>query len=284
MEAQTEVPMEYRPFGSTGVSVSVIGQGTWEMERDPRGAVAALRRGLDLGMTHVDTAEMYGGGRVEEIVGEAVAGRRDEVFLATKVLPSNATRRGTIEACERSLRRLRTDHVDLFLLHYPSRYPLRETIAGFQELVAAGKIRAWGVSNFDAEELERADSLGGPGSVACDQVLYHLQERRVEHEVLPACERLGAALVAYSPFGQGKFPSGNPVLSRLAQARGVTPGEIALAFLVRHKVAFTIPKAVRIEHVEANARAGALMLTAEEVSAVEEAFVLAKPRRGVPTL
>jgi diketogulonate reductase-like aldo/keto reductase len=266
------------------VSVAVIGQGTWEMERDPRGAVAALRRGLDLGMTHVDTAEMYGSGRVEEIVGQAIAGRRDEVFLATKVLPSNATRRGTVEACERSLRRLGTDHIDLCLLHYPSRYPLRDTVAGFQELVAAGKVRAWGVSNFDAEELERAGSLGGPGSVACDQVLYNLQERSVEHEILPACERLEAALVAYSPFGQGKFPSGNPVLGKLAQDRGVTPGEIALAFLVRHHAAFAIPKAVRLGHVEANARAGDLVLAADEVAALEEAFPLAKPRRGVPTL
>jgi diketogulonate reductase-like aldo/keto reductase len=276
--------MQYRHFGSTGVLVPVIGQGTWELERDPRSAVAALRRGIDLGMTHIDTAEMYGSGRVEEIVGQAIAGRRDEVFVATKVLPSNATRRGTIEACERSLRRLGTDRIDFYLLHYPSRYPLRDTIAGFQELVAAGKIRAWGVSNFDEDELETAEALGAPGSVACDQVLYHLQERSVEHEVLPACERLGAALVAYSPFGQGKFPSGNPVLGKLARARGVTPSEIALAWLVRHPVAFAIPKAVRLEHVEANARAGDLLLDAEEVEAIEEAFPLAKPRRGVPTL
>ena len=276
--------MQYRPFGLTGLQVPMIGQGTWEMEADPRAAVAALRHGLDLGMTHVDTAEMYGSGRVEEIVGEAIAGRRDEVFLATKVLPSNATRRGTVEACERSLKRLGTDHVDLYLLHYPSRYPLRDTVAGFQELVAAGKIRFWGVSNFDADELEQAASLGGPGAVACDQVLYHLQERRVEHEVLPASERIGAALVAYSPFGQGKFPSGNPVLQRLAQARGVGPGEIALAFLTRQRGVFAIPKASRLEHVEANARAGDIVLGDEEIAAIEEAFPLAKPRRGVPTL
>ncbi len=276
--------MQYRPFGSTGVLVPVVGQGTWEMEADRGAAIRALRHGLDLGMTHVDTAEMYGSGRVEEIVGEAIAGRRDEVFLATKVLPSNATRRGTVEACERSLRRLGTDHVDLYLLHYPSRYPLRDTIAGFQELAEAGKIRFWGVSNFDADELEKAEALGGTGSVACDQVLYHLQERSVEHEVLPVCERLGAALVAYSPFGQGKFPSGNPVLQGLAEARGVTPGEIALAYLARHEAVFTIPKASRLEHVEANARAGDLVLAGEEIAAIEDAFPLSKPRRGVPTL
>jgi diketogulonate reductase-like aldo/keto reductase len=262
----------------------VIGQGTWELERDPQAAIAARRRGIDLGMTHIDTAEMYGSGRVEEIVGEAIAGRRNEVFLATKVLPSNATRRGVIEACERSLRRLRTDHVDLYLLHWPSPYPLKDTIGGFRELVAAGKAGAWGVSNFDAGALERAVSVAGEGSVACDQVLYHIEERTIEHEVLPACERFGTAVVAYSPFGQGYFPSGNPVLKELAEARGVTPAEIALAFVVRKPIVFAIPKAVRLEHVEANARAGDLVLTGEEIAAIEGAFPLGRRRQGVPTL
>ena len=276
--------MQRRPFGPTGVSVPVIGQGTWEMERDPPAAVTALRSGIDLGMTHIDTAEMYGSGRVEEIVGEAIAGRRDEVFLATKVLPSNATRRGVIEACERSLRRLRTDHVDLYLLHWPSRYPLKDTIGGLRELVAAGKARAWGVSNFDASQLDSAVSVAGPASVACDQVLYHVEERSIEHEVLPACERHGMAVVAYSPFGQGYFPSGNPVLRELAQARGVTPAEIALAFVVRNPIVFAIPKAIRLEHVQSNARAGDLVLTGEEIAAIEGAFPLGRRRQGVPTL
>ena len=262
----------------------MIGQGTWEMERDPQAAITALRTGIDLGMTHIDTAEMYGSGRVEEIVGEAVAGRRDEVFLATKVLPSNATRRGVIEACEQSLRRLRTDHVDLYLLHWPSRYPLKDTIGGLAELVAAGKARAWGVSNFDAGQLERAVTVAGRGSIACDQVLYHVEERSIEHEVLPACERFGMAVVAYSPFGKGYFPSGNPVLREVAQARGVTPGEIALAFLVRNPIVFAIPKAVRLEHVQANARAGDLVLAGEEIGAIEGAFPLGRRRQGVPTL
>lgn len=262
----------------------MIGQGTWEMEGNPQAAITALRRGMDLGMTHIDTAEMYGSGRAEEIVGEAIAGRRDEVFLATKVLPSNATRRGTVEACERSLRRLRTDRVDLYLLHWPSRYPLEGTIGGFHELMAAGKARAWGVCNFDAGELERAVSVGGAGSVACDQVLYHLEERSIEHEVLAACERSGTAVAAYSPFGQGSFPSGNPVLKELAEARGVTASEIALAFLVRNPIVFAIPKAVRLEHVEANARAGDLVLTEEEIAAIDRAFPLGRRRRGVPTL
>jgi diketogulonate reductase-like aldo/keto reductase len=251
------------------------------MEHDPEAAVAALRRGLDLGMSHIDTAEMYGAGRVEEIVGEAIRDRRDEVFLASKVLPSNATRRGTVEACERSLRRLGTDRLDLFLLHWPARAPLEETVAGFDELVAAGKVLAWGVSNFDGPRLEEAASLG---HVACDQVLYHLEERGIEHHVLPACERLGAALVAYSPFGQSRLPSGNPTLRHLAAARGVTPGEVALAFLVRARSVFAIPKASSLEHVEANARAGDLVLTPDEIAAIEGAFPLGPRRRGVPTL
>jgi diketogulonate reductase-like aldo/keto reductase len=273
--------VQQRPFGPTGVSVPVIGQGTWEMERDPAAAVAALRLGVDLGLTHIDTAEMYGGGRVEEIVGEAIAGCRDEVFLATKVLPSNATRRGAVEACEESLRRLGTDHVDLLLQHWPSRYPLHETVAGFEELRAAGKIRFWGVSNFDAPQLDKAAALG---KVACDQVLFNLEERSIEHEVLPACGRIGAALVGYSPFGQGYFPAGNPTLRDVAEARGVTPGEVALAFLVRHPGTFVVPKAVRPEHVEANARAGDLVLTDDEIAAIDRAFPLGRVRRGVPTL
>ena len=219
--------MQQRPFGPTGVRAGVVGQGTWEMERDPAAAVAALRLGIDLGMTHIDTAEMYGSGRVEEIVGEAVASRRDEVFLATKVLPTNGTRRGTVEACQRSLKRLGTDYVDLLLLHWPSRYPLHETVAGFEELRTAGRIRFWGVSNFDARQVE---SAAAAGSVACNQVLYHLEERSIEHEVLPACVRAGAALVGYSPFGQGYFPAGNAVLREVADAHGATPGEVALAF------------------------------------------------------
>jgi diketogulonate reductase-like aldo/keto reductase len=251
------------------------------MESDREASIAALRRGLDLGMSHIDTAEMYGAGRVEEIVGEATRGRRDEVFLASKVLPSNATRRGTVEACERSLLRLGTDRIDLYLLHWPGRAPIEETVAGFEDLMSAGKIAAWGVSNLDARELEHAASLG---SVACDQVLYHLQERSIEHAILPACERTGAALVAYSPLGQGHFPSGNPTLKELAAGRGVTPAELALAFVVRQPGVFAVPKAQSLEHVEANARAGDLVLTGEEVGAIEAAFPLGPPRRGVPTL
>ncbi len=254
------------------------------MERDPAAAVRALRRGLDLGMTHIDTAEMYGGGRVEEIVGEAIAGRREEVFLVSKILPEHATRKGVIAACEASLRRLRTDVLDCYLLHWPSRHPLEETIAGFEDLRQQGKIRYWGVSNFDEELLERAVRIAGPHRIACNQVLYHLGERSIEHHVLPACERHGIAVVGYSPFGQGRFRS-HPVLEEIARRRGATPRQVALAFLVRRPLLFTIPKAIRLEHVEENAKAGDLQLTEEEIQRIDETFPLPPPRRGyVPEL
>ena len=176
------------------------------MERDRAASIEALRRGLDLGMTHVDTAEMYADGAVEELVGEAIAGRRDEVFLVSKVLPHHATRKGTVAACEASCKRLGTDRLDLFLLHWPGEHPLEETIAGFLDLIGAGRIRAWGISNCDEDELSRAVAIAGGGSVACNQVLYHLGERAIEHAVLPACARQQASVVAYSPLGQGRFP------------------------------------------------------------------------------
>lgn len=281
--------MRKRAFGPAGVRVPVVGQGTWNMEGDDRReAVAALRRGIDLGLTHVDTAEMYGDGRVEEIVGEAIAGRRGEVFLASKVLPSNASRRGTVAACERSLARLGTDHLDLYLLHWPGDHPLADTFAAFEELAAAGKIRAWGVSNFDEEELAEALRLGGRGRLACDQVLYHLEERAIEHAVMPFCEAEGIAVVAYSPFGSGRFPRassrGGRVLAEIAAAHRVSPRAVALAFLLRGPGVFAIPKAARPEHVADNAAAGDLELAAEEVAAIDQAFPRGRRRRGVPTL
>ncbi|MDR7521836.1 MAG: aldo/keto reductase [Armatimonadota bacterium] len=271
--------MRRRRFGWTGVAVPVIGQGTWEMERHRAAAIAALRRGLDLGMTHIDTAEMYGDGKVEDLVGEAIEGRRREVFLVSKVLPQHASREGTVAACERSLRRLRTDYLDCYLLHWPSRHPLEETIAAFERLVRDGKIRTWGVSNFNEEEVEEAVRLAGPRRVACNQVLYHLRERAIEHYVIPTCERHEIAVVAYSPYGQGRFRP-HPVLASVARERGATPRQVALAFLVRRPSVFTIPKAARIAHVEENAGAGDLRLTAEEVARIEEAFPLPRPRRG----
>jgi diketogulonate reductase-like aldo/keto reductase len=281
--------MQTRPFGSTHLRVPVLGQGTWNLERqERREAVRALRAGLDAGATHVDTAEMYGNGRVEEIVAEALAGRRDEVFLVSKVLPHNASRRGTVAACERSLARLRTDRLDGYLLHWPGSHPVAETLAAFEELVRAGKIRCYGVSNFDEEELAEAVRLAGPGRIACNQVLYHLRERRIEHAVLPFCEAHGIALVGYSPFGSGSFPKprsrGGRVLAEIARSHGATSRQMALAFLVRRPTLFAIPKAGHSEHARENAAAAALCLEASELARLEEAFPLGRGRRGVPYL
>ena len=280
--------MKQRKFGPTGEEVAIVGQGTWNLERDDRrAALAALRRGLDAGMTHVDTAEMYGDGRVEEIVGEALAGRRDEVFLVSKVLPQNASRRGTVQACDRSLGRLRTDRLDCYLLHWPGSQPLKDTIAAFEELVAAGKIRAWGLSNFDEEGLARAVDLAGPGKVACNQVLYHLQERAIEHAVIPFCAEHEIAVVAYSPFGSGEFPApgsaGGRVLAAIAKAHGATPHQIALAFLLRLPALFAIPKAAQEEHAADNAAAAGIELGEDEVRQLDAAFPRGPRRRGVPT-
>src|SRR5512140_3426967 len=186
--------MERRRFG--GAQVPVLGQGTWKLRG--KEAVATLRAGLDLGMTHVDTAEMYG---TEDTVAEAIEGRRDEVFLVSKVLPSNASRKGTVRACEESLQRLRTDRLDCYLLHWPGSHPLEETVAAFEELTAAGKIASWGVRNFDVDDLDELLDVAGEGKIACNQVLYHLQERAIEHAVIPWCGQHGVAVVAYSPFG-----------------------------------------------------------------------------------
>jgi diketogulonate reductase-like aldo/keto reductase len=280
--------VEKRPWGWTGFRVPKLGQGTWKMEGDAKAdVVAALRAGLDAGLTHVDTAELYGHGRVEEMVGEALAGRRDEVFLVSKVQPSNATREGTLRACERSLRRLGTDRLDCYLLHWPGSHPLEDTVASFEALVKAGKIRSWGLSNFDVEDLEEALRVAGPRRIACNQVLYHLKARDVEAEVLPWCVRQEVALVGYSPFGSGRFPSlstaGGKVLGALARAHQATPFQVALAFLSRDPHVFAIPKAADVAHVHSNASAAELVLTAEEVERLSEAFPV-RTNRGLPTL
>jgi diketogulonate reductase-like aldo/keto reductase len=280
--------MRNEPFGAGGPPVAVIGQGTWAMEGERRQAIAALRRGLDLGMTHVDTAEMYGDGAVEELVGEAVAGRREDVFLVSKVLPGNASRRGTVEACHRSLERLAIATLDCYLLHWPGDHPLAGTVEALEELAAAGKIRSWGVSNFDEDELAELVRIAGEGRVRCNQVLYHLQERSIEHAVLPFCRAHGIAVVAYSPFGgrRARFPGpgtpGGEVLAEVAAAHGATPRQVALAFLLRQGV-FVIPKSSRLEHVEQNAAAD-LALSDEEAARIDAAFPRGRRRRGVPTL
>jgi diketogulonate reductase-like aldo/keto reductase len=279
--------MERRPFGHAGRAVPVIGQGTWYIDSGGRrAAVQALRRGLDLGMTHVDTAEMYGD--AEEIVGEAIDGRRDEVFLVSKVLPENASRRGTVLACERSLERLRTDRLDCYLLHWRGRYPLEDTFDAFERLRRDGKILSWGVSNFDVSDLDEASKAGGAGRIACNQVLYHLEERAIEHAVLPWCEAHEVAVVGYAPFGHGSFPGpdtpGGRLLRRIADAHGATPRQVALRFLVRRPPLFTIPKASRPAHVEENAGAGDLRLSQAEIASIDEAFPLGPPPRELPTL
>jgi len=277
-----------RRFGNAAADVVVIGQGTWDLEKDPRAtALAALRRGLDLGMTHIDTAEMYGSGEAESLVAEAIAGRRDEVFLVSKVLPENASRKGTIAACERSLARLRTDRLDGYLLHWPGDHPVAETIEAFEQLRRDGKILSWGVSNFDVPELEEVWRLAG-ARLACNQVLYHLQERAIEHAVIPWCEQHGVAVVAYSPFGSGAFPEartkGGRVLQTIGRAHDATARQVALAYLLRNPAVFTIPKAGRADHVEDNAGAAGLRLSADEVALLERAFPRGRRPRELPTL
>ena len=229
--------------------VPVIGQGTWYIdEADAATAIAALRWGLDFGLTHVDTAALYGSGAAEELVGAALARRRDEVFLVSKVLPQNASLSGTVEACEGSLARLRTDRLDCYLLHWRGSYPLEDTIAAFERLKREGKILSWGVSNFDAPDLDDVRKIAGRGHPTCNQVLYHLGERAIEHAVLPWCEQHDVAVVAYSPFGhRGGFPgprtTGGRVLKEIAEAHDATPRQVALRFLTRRPPLFAIPKA-----------------------------------------
>jgi diketogulonate reductase-like aldo/keto reductase len=279
--------MMERPFGSTGVSVPKLGLGTWQMEADDEAsAVLALRAGLDRGLSHIDSAELYGSGAAERIVAKAIVGRRDQVFLVSKVLPTNASRAGTLRACEASLKRLGTDRLDCYLLHWPGSHPLSETIAAFEALVEQGKIRSYGVSNFDVDELEAALALAGPGRIACNQVLYHLAERGIEHEVVPWCEAHGVAVVGYTPFGRAAFPPapGRAALEALAQKKGVTTRQLALAFLTRRPSLFAIPKSSNPRHVEENAGALALTLTDAEIAAIDHAFPIGRRRRGVAML
>lgn len=278
-----------RAFGKGGPAVSRIGQGTWNIERAPRNeAVEALQRGLDLGLSHIDSAEMYGDGRAEEITGEAIARRRDEVFLVSKVLPDNASKAGTRKACEQSLRRLRTDRLDCYLLHWRGSYPLAETFAAFEELRAEGKILSWGVSNFDVADLDEALRIAGPGRIACNQVLYHLRERAIEHAVIPWCERNGVAVTAYSPFGQDDFPeAGSPqgkVLAKIATAHGASPRQVALAFLTRNPCVFAVPKAAKASHAQDNAGALKLELGDADIAKLDAAFPRGPKPRGLPML
>lgn len=279
--------MQKKLFGSTGQQVSVIGQGTWYIDHGDRAsAVASLRKGLDLGMSHIDTAEMYDD--AELVVADAISGRRDDVFLVSKVLPSNASRKGTIEACKRSLKRLRTDRLDCYLLHWRGSYPLEDTVAAFEQLVSDGKIRSWGVSNFDADDLADMLDVAGEGRIACNQVLYHMNERAIEHSVIPWCEKHGVAVVAYSPFGHDDFPepqsAGGKILKEIAAQHGASPRQVALAFLTRRPSVFAIPKASSATHAADNAGAGNVTLTDSEIAALDKAFPLGREPRSLPMI
>ncbi|HEY3675444.1 MAG TPA: aldo/keto reductase [Candidatus Tumulicola sp.] len=273
-------------FGETGVRVPAIGQGTWDVPE--RGAAAkdaarAIQRGIELGMTHIDTAEMYGSGRVEEFLAGALESvPRERLFVTTKVLPSNASYRGTLAAADRSLHRLKMDYVDLYLLHWPSDSPLEETMRGLARLVADGKARFVGVSNFDAPEMLQAAGYLDGTPLACNQVLYHLHERTIERRVIPAALENGIAVVGYTPFGRGRFPR-SEVLDRIGEKHGATPRQVILAFLTRFANAFAIPKASKIAHVEENAGAGDLRLDPSDVADIDAAFP-ATDASELPTL
>jgi diketogulonate reductase-like aldo/keto reductase len=258
----------------SGEPIPALGMGTWHMAEDPRKRdteVAALRVGLDLGMTLIDTAEMYAGGAAEELVADAVGGRRDEVFLVTKVLPSNATRQRTIAACEASLRRLRTDRIDLYLLHWRGTVPLEETLDAFERLARAGRIRYWGVSNFDvADMIQLVDMLGADG-VSANQVLYNLSRRSAEYELVPWCRRRGIAIMAYSPIEQGRLLH-DPTLRAVASRHDASPAQIALAWVLRNDDVNAIPKASTPEHVRENRAALDIRLSPDDLADLDHAF------------
>jgi diketogulonate reductase-like aldo/keto reductase len=258
----------------SGEAVPVLGQGTWylgEGLRPREVEIAALQLGLDLGITLIDTAEMYGNGAAETLVGEAIAGRRDEVFLVSKVLPGNATASGTVAACDRSLRRLRTEQLDLYLLHWRGPVPLVETLEGFAALIRAGKIRYWGVSNFDVPDLEELRALPGGREVATDQVLYNLARRGIEWQLMFWCRELGLPIMAYSPIEQGRLLR-NPVLQSVAARHGATAAQVALAWVLRHPDVVAIPRAGNPEHVRENRGALDLQLTEQDLAELDRAF------------
>ena len=271
-----------RPFGASGYPVAVIGQGTsgmGERRSARKDEVAALRLGLDLGLTHIDTAEMYGNGEAEEIVGEAIAGRRAEVFVTTKVLPSHASYDGTLRACEASLRRLKTNYLDLYLIHWWSeRHPVADTMRAMETLVGRGLVRFLGVSNFDVAQLKAAQAALTGEPLVCNQVLYHLSARGIEGELLPYCEREGFAVVGYTPLARGGYARG--VVAQIAKKYGRTPRQVVLNFLTRRPALFTIPKASRPEHLRENAAALEFTLSAEDVARIDRAFPPPRRRRS----
>jgi diketogulonate reductase-like aldo/keto reductase len=269
--------VEYRPFGPTKQRVSVIGEGTWYFERSDRtSATAALKKSVDIGMNHIDTAEIYGNGKAEKIIGESISDRRDKLFLVSKVFPEHASKKGTIAACEDSLSRLMTDHLDCYLLHWRGSLPLEETVEAFEMLKSEEKIRSWGVSNFGVQDLEQVEKIAGKGKLTCNQVLYHLKDRSVEENVIPWCEQHGVAVTAYSPFGHGDFPGPQTkegkVLQEIANVHNVTSRQIALSFLIRNPIVFAIPKGSSPAHVEENAGGAGIYLSKDEIDRIDNAF------------
>jgi len=279
-----------RPYGPDGADVPIIGQGTWNVPL--RGAAAdeakrALRRGIELDMVQLDTAEMYGDGAAERLLGEAIRGLpREQLFIVSKVLPSNASYEGTIRACEASLERMQLDYLDCYLLHWRGNVPLGETMRAFEQLVADGKIRALGVSNFDVDDLKEARAALGRVPISCNQVLYHLGERTIEDHELEFCRTVGIAIVGYTPFGRGDWADrpGARTIGEVATKHGATPRQVVLAFLTRDPITFVIPKASKVAHVEENAGAGDLRLDDADIEAIDRAFPVRKRRGGIPSI
>lgn len=262
------------------MKIPVLGQGTWRIGDDRsrrKSEIAALRLGLDLGMTLIDTAEMYGEGAAEEVVGEAIADRaREEVFIVTKVYPHNATRRGVVEACTRSLRRLKTEYIDLYLLHWRGNIPLSETLEAFQSLKKNGSIRDFGVSNFDVSDMEEACALPGGNEIATNQVLYNLMHRGIEWDLLPWCRTRGIPIMAYSPVGidaaEQRRVFNNANVKEIASRHNATPAQLTLAWLLRHPDVIVIPKASRPEHIRENHAALEIKLTDEDLAELDQVF------------
>jgi diketogulonate reductase-like aldo/keto reductase len=279
--------MRSKSFGPDKWNVPIIGQGTWQLSQSSDAleeAKASLKAGIELGLTHIDTAEMYGSGSAEELVGEIIKGiPRERLFIVSKVLPSNASFKGTIEACERSLARLKTDYLDCYLLHWRGSHPIAQTMKAMEELVAQGKIRSHGVSNFDIEDIEEAIQHLTTTQIACNQVLYHLKERGIERALIPYCQERGINVVAYTPFGRGvpdDDTESGATLKAIARKHDATVRQVTLAFVVRLEGMLTIPKASRLEHVRENAGACDLSLDTEDIARIDEQFPA--PKRRTP--
>ncbi len=266
-----------------GIQVPALGQGSWYMGEDSaaaRGEIAALQAGIELGMTLIDTAEMYADGGSEEVVGQAIAGRRDKVFLVSKVYPHNASARGIPQACARSLKRLQTDRIDLYLLHWRGAYPLAETVKAFERLREAGHIGAWGVSNFDTADMQELARLPLGGQCAVNQVLYNPEARGIEFDLMPWCRAAGVPVMAYSPLGQAGRLLKSPALVEIGKRHGVSTAQVALAWSLRDGNTIAIPKASSLAHVQQNAAAAGIKLTDTDLAAIDAAF--APPRRKQP--